>query len=111
MFTDLYQTLFDNCLRYVPKFNDKMDIALADAINKNVHRDKIRYMFLYLEEGTYQFGKKLIQTKIERGNVYVKAGSGYLKFNEFADKNLNIEFKKIETRGLVEVFYNMFAQQ
>ena len=92
MFTDLYQTLYDNCLKYVPKYNDKMDIALADAINKNVHRERIRTLFLYLEVGVYQFGKRKVQTKIERGNVYVRVGSGYLKFNEFADKYLNIEF-------------------
>lgn len=52
---------------YIPKQNDVIDEALAKFINSYPEQDKMKIMFLRESEGIYQFGRKKIQVKVEKG--------------------------------------------
>ena len=71
---------------YIPQHHDKIDVALANFINKYPEREKMKIMFLRESEGVYQFGQKRVYIKIESGDqVFVRIGGGYMHVSEFVD--------------------------
>ena len=53
------------CNLYIPKKNDEIDQALAQAINQYPEREKIKILFLRESEGVYQYGSKRLNVKVE----------------------------------------------
>lgn len=69
---------------YIAHKNDKIDLALANFINKYPERKKMNIMFLRESEGVYQFGQKRVYVKIEAGNkLLVRVGGGFISIDEF----------------------------
>jgi intracellular sulfur oxidation DsrE/DsrF family protein len=71
---------------YHGKKNDKIDMALANFLNKYPERSNLKIMFLRETEGVYFFGKKRVYIKIEKGkSLMVRVGGGYISIDEFID--------------------------
>lgn len=53
-------------------------MALGNFINKYPKKNNMNILFLRESEGVYQFGKKKVYIKIEKGNqILVRVGGGY----------------------------------
>jgi len=71
-------------VNYIPKKDDKIDIALANHINAFPEKKMMKIMFLRESEGVYRFGQKRVNVKVEAGNqVLVRVGGGFLTVDEF----------------------------
>jgi hypothetical protein len=42
-------------------------------------------MFMRESEGVYMFGSKKVAVKIEKDNIKIRVGGGYLSIDEFID--------------------------
>ena len=49
-------------------------------------------------EGVYQFGSKRVAIKIEKDNIKVRIGSGYISIDDFLDQYSSLEMEKIERK-------------
>ena len=58
---------------------------IADYINNYPNRNDLKVMFMRESEGTYQFGSKRINIKVEAGKIKIRTGGGYLGIDEFID--------------------------
>ena len=70
---------------YVPLKDDPIDQKMADFINNYPDRNKLKIMFMRESSGVYQFGSKKVNVRIEKGNIKIRVGGGYLSVDEFLD--------------------------
>lgn len=49
-------------------------------------------------EGVYQFGSKRVGIKVEKENIKIRVGGGYVSIDEFLDKYTDIELEKIDRK-------------
>ena len=70
---------------YIPVQGDTVDKKLAEFINNYPERHKLKIMFMRESDGVYQFGSKRIGVKVERDNIKIRVGGGYLSIDEFID--------------------------
>ena len=55
-------------------------------------------MFLRETEGVYQFGTKRVLVKIEKDNIKIRVGGGFLSLDEFLDQYTPAELEKLERK-------------
>ena len=70
---------------YIPVKEDSIDKKLAEYINNYPERQKLKIMFMRESEGVYQFGTKRVAAKVEKNNIKIRVGGGYLSIDEFLD--------------------------
>ena len=70
---------------YIPVREDTVDKRLADYINNYPERSKLKIMFMRESEGVYQFGTKRVSVKVEKNNIKIRVGGGYLSIDEFIE--------------------------
>ena len=70
---------------YIPMKDDIVDRKLAEFINNYPDRNKLRIMFMREQAGVYQFGSKKVAVKVEKDNIKIRVGGGYLSIDEFID--------------------------
>lgn len=81
---------------YVPLKSDPVDKALSEYINSYEDRRKLKLMFLRLKEGVYEFGTRRVSVKVERSNILVKVGGGWLMIDEFLEQYIPVELERYE---------------
>lgn len=76
----------ENAFVYQPVKDDPLDQKLALFINNMPYdvRDKMR--FERESEGIYKYGKKRVFMKIEKDQIIIRVGGGYLTIEEFIDQ-------------------------
>ena len=55
-------------------------------------------MFMRESEGVYQFGTKRVAIKVEKDNIKIRVGGGYLSIDEFLDQYTSLEMEKLERK-------------
>jgi len=70
---------------YIPVKEDSIDKKLAEFINNYPERSKLKIMFMRESDGVYQFGTKRVAVKVEKDNIKIRVGGGYLSIDEFLD--------------------------
>ena len=70
---------------YIPIKDDLVDRKLAEFINNYPERSKLKIMFMRESDGVYQFGTKRVAVKVEKDNIKIRVGGGYLSIDEFLD--------------------------
>ena len=55
-------------------------------------------MFMRESEGVYQFGTKRIMVKVEKDNIKIRVGGGFLSLDEFLDQYTPAELEKLERK-------------
>ena len=83
---------------YIPVKNDPTDKKLAEYINNYPDRQKLKIMFMRESEGVYQFGTKRIMVKVEKDNIKIRVGGGFLSLDEFLDQYTPAELEKLERK-------------
>ena len=83
---------------YIPVKGDIIDKKLAEYINNYPDRQKLKIMFLRETEGVYQFGTKRVLVKIEKDNIKIRVGGGFLSIDEFLDQYTPAELEKLERK-------------
>ena len=83
---------------YIPVKGDIIDKKLAEYINNYPDRQKLKIMFLRETEGVYQFGTKRVLVKIEKDNIKIRVGGGFLSLDEFLDQYTPAELEKLERK-------------
>ena len=81
---------------YIPIKSDPVDKALSEYINNYPERRKLKIMFLRMQEGIYEFGTRRVSVKVERGQLLVKVGGGWLQIDEFLDQYIPVELERYE---------------
>ena len=94
--------LRDKAAIYLPAKDDAIDMHIADYINNYPNRNDLKVMFMRESEGTYQFGSKRINIKVEAGKIKIRTGGGYLGIDEFIDQHQPIELAKISRQDPVK---------
>ena len=77
---------------YIPVKDDSVDKKLAEFINNYPERSKLKIMFMRESEGVYQFGTKRVAVKVEKDNIKIRVGGGYLSLDEFLDQYRDSEY-------------------
>jgi hypothetical protein len=70
---------------YWPVKDDPVDKKLADYINNAPASIKNHMEFERESAGIYKYGKKRVFMKIEKDNIIIRVGGGYLTMEEFID--------------------------
>lgn len=83
---------------YIPVKHDPTDKKLAEYINNYPDRQKLKIMFMRESEGVYQFGTKRIMVKVEKDNIKIRVGGGFLSLDEFLDQYTPAELEKLERK-------------
>ena len=83
---------------YIPVKGDLIDKKLAEYINNYPDRQKLKIMFLRETEGVYQFGTKRVLVKVEKDNIKIRVGGGFLSLDEFLDQYTPAELEKLERK-------------
>ena len=60
-------------------------------------------------EGVYQFRTKRIAIKVEKDNIKIRVGGGYLSIDEFLDQYTTVELEKLERKDPLKRFSEKFA--
>lgn len=94
---------------YVPQKGDPIDKKLAEYINNQPHNEKLKLMFMRVEDGVYDFGSRKILLKIERDKLQVKVGGGHLLIDDFVQQYTTAEVKKVERRDPLNKFSESVA--
>ena len=68
-------------------------------------------MFMRETEGVYQFGTKRIAIKVEKDNIKIRVGGGYLSIDEFLDQYTPLELDKLERKDPLKRFSEKIAIQ
>lgn len=84
---------------YVPAKNDNIDKLLSVYIN-NGNNEHLKILFLRQTEGVYIFGSKKVLIKLEKTELKVRVGGGYLSIDEFVEQFVNIELEKMDKLNL-----------
>ena len=66
-------------------------------------------MFMRESEGVYQFGQKRINVKVEKDNIKIRVGGGYLSIDEFLDQYTPLELEKLERKDPIKRFAERVA--
>jgi len=83
---------------YIPVKDDVIDNKLAEFINNYPERSKLKIMFMRESDGVYQFGGKKVAVKVEKGQIKIRVGGGYLSIDEFLDQYTPQELEKLERK-------------
>ena len=83
---------------YIPVKEDNTDKRLAEYINNYPERSKLKIMFMRETSGVYQFGTKRVQVKVERDNIKIRVGGGYLSIDQFLEQYTPQELEKLERK-------------
>ena len=59
-------------------------------------------MFMRESEGVYSFGTKRVAIKVEKDNIKIRVGGGYLSIDEFLDQYTPLEIEKLERKDPVK---------
>ena len=62
-------------------------------------------------EGVYQFGTKRVAVKVEKDNIKIRVGGGYLSIDEFLDQYTPVELEKLERKDPLKRFSEKVAIQ
>ena len=89
---------------YIPIKDDSTDKKLAEFINNYPERSKLKIMFMRVSEGVYQFGTKRVAVKVEKDNIKIRVGGGYLSIDEFLDQYTPVELEKLERKDPLKRF-------
>ena len=96
---------------YIPVRDDQVDKKLAEFINNYPERSKLKIMFMRETEGVYQFGTKRVAVKVEKDNIKIRVGGGYLSIDEFLDQYTPVELEKLERKDPIKRFSEKIAVQ
>lgn len=96
---------------YIPVKEDPVDRKLAEFINNYPERSKLKIMFMRESEGVYQFGTKRVAVKVEKDNIKIRVGGGYLSLDEFLDQYTPAELEKLERKDPLKRFSEKIAVQ
>ena len=96
---------------YIPVKDDSIDKRLAEFINNYPDRAKLKIMFMRESEGVYQFGTKRVAVRVERDNIKIRVGGGYLSIDEFLDQYTPVELEKLERKDPLKRFSEKVAVQ
>ena len=96
---------------YIPVKDDKIDKKIAEYINNYPDRQKLKIMFMRETEGVYQFGTKKVAVKVEKDNIKIRVGGGYLSIDEFLDQYTPVELEKLERKDPLKRFSEKVAIQ
>lgn len=96
---------------YIPVKEDNVDRKLAEFINNYPERAKLKIMFMRESEGVYQFGTKRVAVKVEKDNIKIRVGGGYLSLDEFLDQYTPVELEKLERKDPIKRFSEKIAVQ
>ena len=94
---------------YIPVKEDSIDKRLAEFINNYPDRAKLKIMFMRESEGVYQFGTKRVAVKVEKDNIKIRVGGGYLSIDEFLDQYTPVELEKLERKDPLKRFSEKVA--
>jgi len=94
---------------YIPVKDDSVDKKLAEFINNYPERSKLKIMFMRETEGVYQFGTKRVAVKVEKDNIKIRVGGGYLSIDEFLDQYTPVELEKLERKDPLKRFSEKVA--
>ena len=83
---------------YVPVKSDEVDVKLGEYINHYPNKQKLKLMFLRVQEGVYEFGSRTLMLKLMRGSIQIKIGGGYQPIDEFLPTALPVELEKLEKK-------------
>lgn len=90
---------------------DSIDKHLAEYINNYPQRSKLKIMFMRESEGVYMFGNRRIAVKVEKDNIKIRVGGGYLSIDEFIDQYTPVEVEKLERRDPLKRFNDKLVVQ
>lgn len=96
---------------YIPVRDDAVDKQLAEYINNYPERAKLKIMFMRESEGVYQFGTKRVSVKVEKNNIKIRVGGGYLSIDEFLDQYTPTELEKLDRNSPLKRFGEKIAVQ
>jgi hypothetical protein len=96
---------------YIPVKADSTDKKLAEFINNYPERSKLKIMFMRESEGVYQFGTKRVAVKVEKDNIKIRVGGGFLSIDEFLDQYTPVELEKLERKDPLKRFSEKVAIQ
>lgn len=96
---------------YIPVREDNVDKRLAEYINNYPERAKLKIMFMRESEGVYQFGTKRVSVKVEKNNIKIRVGGGYLSIDEFIDQYTPAELEKLDRKDPIKRFGEKIAVQ
>ena len=71
----------------------------------------MKIMFMRETEGVYQFGTKRVAVKVEKNNIKIRVGGGYLSIDEFLDQYTPVELEKLERNDPLKRFSEKVAIQ
>ena len=94
---------------YIPAKDDPTDQKLAEYINNYPERSKLKIMFMRESDGVYQFGTKKVAVKVEKDNIKIRVGGGYLSIDEFLDQYTPVELEKLERKDPLKRFSEKVA--
>ena len=60
-------------------------------------------------EGVYQFGMKRVAVKVEKNNILIRVGGGYLSIDEFLDQYTPAELERLDRRDPIKRFSEKIA--
>ena len=84
--TELLSDVQNTSFVYKPAKDDPIDKKLADFINNVSTRNKFnKFMFRRETEGVYTYGRRRVFIKLEKGQIIIRVGGGYLTIDEFID--------------------------
>ena len=83
----------------MPRKFDNIDMALAKFINQYPERNKMKIMFLRESEGVYRFGSSQIHVKIEKGQIIVRVGGGFLHVEDFIEMYTPLEVRTLKRKA------------
>ena len=81
--------------------HDPIDMKIAEFINKS-QTDHMKMLFLRQSEGEYFFGTRKIRVKLEKNDIKVRVGGGYVSLEEFAEMHTNQELEKVDNKANLE---------
>ncbi len=55
-------------------------------------------------EGVYQFGTKRVYVRVEKNNIKIRVGGGFLSIDEFLDQYTPVELEKLERKDPLKRF-------
>ncbi len=86
---------------YSPAKDDPMDRRLAEYINNAPVATRAKMNFVRESEGIYKYGKKRVFMKIEKDQIIIRVGGGYLTIEEFVEQYCDTESSKKKFFGLI----------
>ena len=89
--------------------DDGIDKRLAEFINNYPERSKLKIMFMRESEGVYQFGSKRVFVKVEKQEIKIRVGGGFLSIDEFLDQYTPAELEKLERKDPIKRFSEKVA--